>query len=490
MKHMKRVILSQAALLLLLSSMIACGNASDDGKTTETVTNDAGSSGTDAVTEEDIKLPEGDFGGAEINFLVTEEGWGYWHINEKEATGDVLVDAVFDRNRAVEEALNVSITEYSEHYSTVYQTATNSILAGEDAYDAMTLFAYQIMTSAMEGQIADISEYDVIDLSQPWWNSAAINDMAMGDKRFMLIGDLHLMFYESYYAMMFNRDLIARYDLEDPYTLVADGKWTFDKMFELAGNVAADLNGDSKMNPVDDLYGIAMHQNAGQSMILAMGGMLTERNAEELPVYVGATEKFVDAFGKISAMLADNAKTLTNATPGLENVVTEIGGYNQVFVDGRSLFLTEVVGTLSQLRSMDGNFGIVVMPKANEADAYISPVYHNAIGVCVPVTNPEIETTATVLEALAIQSNKALRPVYYETVLGSKLTRDEASVKSLDTVFNSGRFETAYVYGWGDITNTIYKAVTSGADIASTLKRADKRVNAQYQDTMDAFLND
>lgn len=485
---MKHMIDKGLALLLLAASMIACGDAAGSEKTTDAGDNTAAGETGAVVTEDAYKLPEADFGGANINFLVTEEGWGYWHINEEEATGDVLTDAVIDRNRAVEEALGVTITEYSEHYSTVYQTATNAILAGEDTYDAMTLFAYQIMTSAMEGQMLDISDYSVIDLTQPWWNKAAIDDMAMGAKRFMLIGDMHLMFYESYYAMMFNQDMVLKYDLEDPYALVADGKWTYDKLFEMASAVALDLNGDGKMAPADDQYGAAMHKNSGPSMILAMGGMLTERDADGIPVYTGAAEAFVNAFEKVATFYGDKNISLNNETPGLENVISEIGGYNQVFVDGRSLFLTEVVGTLSDLRTMDGNFGIVVMPKSDEAAEYISPVYHNAIGVCVPVTNNDAEMTATVLEALAIKSNQIVRPVYYETVLGSKLTRDEASVKSLDIVFGSGRFEPAYVYGWGDITNTVYRAISSGSDIASSLEKADKRIRTQYAKTIEAFV--
>ncbi len=484
---MKHTFYKGFAVLLLAASMIACGSAAGDEKEPQTGSGNADTE-TAVVTEDPYKLPEADFSGAEINFLVTEEGWGYWHVNETESTGDVLPDAVYQRNRAVEDALGVTITESFEHYSTVYETASNSILAGEDTYDAMTLFAYKIMTGAMDGMMLDVSAYSVLDFTQPWWNKAAIDDMAMGDKRFMMIGDIHLMFYESYYAMMFNQDLISKYDLEDPYALVAEGKWTYDQLYALSRAVAQDLNGDSKMTPTDDQYGVCMHQNSGQSMILAMGGMLTERDADGIPVYTGAAEPFVNAFNKVAALYNDKELVMTNATPGAQNVISDIGSYNQVFVDGRSLFLTEVVGTLSELRSMDSNFGIVVMPKSSEADAYISPVYHNAIGLCIPVTNTEAEMTATVLEALAIKSHQLVRPVYYETVLGSKLTRDEASVQSLDTVFKSGRFEPAYVYGWGDITDTVYRAITSGSDVVSKLEKVEKKINTQYNNTIEAFV--
>ncbi|MBQ8577480.1 MAG: extracellular solute-binding protein [Clostridia bacterium] len=487
MKTVQKTLLGGAVTLFLVAAMTACAGNTDAGDPSVTNAPGGASDTTAAVTEDPYKLPEADFGGAEVKFLVTEENWGYWHIDEAESTGDVLSDAVYKRNRAVEEALGVVIVEQSEHYSTSYTTAANAILAGEDAFDAMTLFSSQIMTAATEQQLLDVSGLDGLELDRVWWNKNAIDDMAIGDKRFMLIGDLHLMFYESYYAMMFNQDLIAKYDLEDPYQLVSDGKWTYDKLYEMAQTASEDLNGDSAMTPVSDAYGICAHQNSGQSMVLAMGGSLLSRDADGVPVWAGLNENFVDVYGKVAALYGDSSVVMTNGTKGAKDVVTSIGAYNQVFLDGRSLFLIEVVGTLSQLRDMDSNFGIIVMPKNNEADEYISPVYHNALGVCLPVTNADAEMTATVLEAMAIKSHEIVRPVYYETVLGSKLTRDEASVTSLDIVFDSGRFEPAYVYNWGDISGTMYVSIANGKDIVSAVEKINKKIETEYAKTIDAF---
>ena len=55
--------------------------------------------------------------------------------------------------------------------------------------------------------------------------------------------------------MVFNKDMLQNYRLEDPYALVNNKKWTVDKLFSLASAVSED-NGDGKWT-VDDYYGIS-----------------------------------------------------------------------------------------------------------------------------------------------------------------------------------------------------------------------------------------
>lgn len=176
MKTVQKTLLGGAVTLFLVAAMTACAGNTDAGDPSVTNAPGGASDTTAAVTEDPYKLPEADFGGAEVKFLVTQENWGYWHIDEAESTGDVLSDAVYKRNRAVEEALGVVIVEQSEHYSTSYTTAANAILAGEDAFDAMTLFSSQIMTAATEQQLLDVSGLDGLELDRVWWNKNAIDD--------------------------------------------------------------------------------------------------------------------------------------------------------------------------------------------------------------------------------------------------------------------------------------------------------------------------
>lgn len=461
-----------AALLLTASMLFACssGSASDSkDKQTDDPQNTSSSE-----TEAAVQAPDVNYEGYAFRFLTTQEGWGYYQM-DAESTGDVLDDATWKRNRTIEEKIGIQIVETTEHYSTVGDSFTKTVMAGEDAYDAATLFLSNIVTYAQENQLLPLSDLTGLHTENPWWNGAAINDISISREQYALIGDINLMFYESHYCMMFNQEMIARYHLESPYDLVKNGTWTFDKMLELASAAANDVNGNGTVDAGEDDFGICLHSNASIPIITAMGASLFSKNADGVPEFTGINDRFVDAWQKGCALYADTALAQTQFTTSqVEN------GYNGVFESGRSLFLIEVIGQLSSMRGMTNEFGIVVLPKYDEASDYVSPVYHNAIGLCVPSTNSDADRTGTILEYMAAVSYDVIRPVYYDIMLGSKLVRDDMSTESLDLILENGRFETAYVYGWGDIPGLIHTNVYNNkTDVASLI---EKKINLIQKD--------
>ena len=407
--------------LLLCAMLVGCGAETTDKETTGTA--DTAVDAAETVQETEIwdNVPAGSYDGYGFRFLTTEENWGYYRMDVEEQTGEVLDDAVFARNLAVEDRLGIVITETGLHYSKVMDEVKATVLASEDAYDAMTLMAFNLMTTAQQKMLLDTAALSAIRTDMPWWNGNAIRDMAIGPREYMMIGDINLMFYESYYAIFFNKAVAEKFQIPDPYMTVDEGKWTYDVYYSTAQAASTDVNGDGEWTADADTYGVAMHSNAGQSMILALGQSPLSRDADGYPVYDGLSEAFIDAYGKIMTLYTDGAVTVKNGTAGVEKVD---GGYQGVFKTDRALYMMEVLGTLPELRDMESEFGIVVLPKADEGAEYVSPVYHGAIGLCVPVTVSDADRTGVVLENLAAESNRTVRGMYYDVVLGSKLVRD------------------------------------------------------------------
>ena len=462
--------------LLLCAMLVGCGAETTDKETTGTA--DTAVDAAETVQETEIwdNVPAGSYDGYGFRFLTTEENWGYYRMDVEEQTGEVLDDAVFARNLAVEDRLGIVITETGLHYSKVMDEVKATVLASEDAYDAMTLMAYNLMTTAQQKMLLDTAALTEIRTDMPWWNRNAIRDMATGPREYMMIGDINLMFYESYYAIFFNKAVAEKFQIPDPYATVDEGKWTYDVYYSTAQAASTDVNGDGAHTADADSFGVAMHSNAGQSMILALGASPLTRDNDGYPVYDGLSEAFIDAYGKIMTLYTDGAVTVKSGTAGVEKVD---GGYQGVFKTDRALYLMEVLGTLPELRDMESEFGIVVLPKADEGAEYVSPVYHGAIGLCVPVTVSDADRTGVVLENLAAESNRTVRGVYYDVVLGSKLVRDEASVASLDTILDSGRFEIGYVYNWGDMRSALEQNIGKGnADIASAFAKISAKIES------------
>ena len=454
--------------LLLCAMLVGCGAETTDKETTGTA--DTAVDAAETVQETEIwdNVPAGSYDGYGFRFLTTEENWGYYRMDVEEQTGEVLDDAVFARNLAVEDRLGIVITETGLHYSKVMDEVKATVLASEDAYDAMTLMAFNLMTTAQQKMLLDTTALSAIRTDMPWWNGNAIRDMA--------IGDINLMFYESYYAIFFNKAVADKFQIPDPYATVDEGKWTYDVYYSTAQAASTDVNGDGEWTADADTYGVAMHSNAGQSMILALGQSPLSRDADGYPVYDGLSEAFIDAYRKVMTLYTDKHTTVKSGTAGVEKVD---GGYQGVFKTDRALYMMEVLGTLPELRDMESEFGIVVLPKADEGAEYVSPVYHGAIGLCVPVTVSDADRTGVVLENLAAESNRTVRGMYYDVVLGSKLVRDEASVASLDTILDSGRFEIGYVYNWGDMRTALEQNIGKGnADIASAFAKISAKIES------------
>lgn len=462
--------------LLLCAMLVGCGAETTDKETTGTA--DTAVDAAETVQETEIwdNVPAGSYDGYGFRFLTTEENWGYYRMDVEEQTGEVLDDAVFARNLAVEDRLGIVITETGLHYSKVMDEVKATVLASEDAYDTMTLMAYNLMTTAQQKMLLDTAALSAIRTDMPWWNGNAIRDMAIGPREYMMIGDVNLMFYESYYAVFFNKAVAEKFQIPDPYATVDEGKWTYDVYYSTAQAASTDVNGDGEWTADADTYGVAMHSNAGQSMILALGQSPLSRDADGYPVYSGLSEAFIDAYRKVMTLYTDKHTTVKSGTAGVEKVD---GGYQGVFKTDRALYMMEVLGTLPELRDMESEFGIVVLPKADEGAEYVSPVYHGAIGLCVPVTVSDADRTGVVLENLAAESNRTVRGVYYDVVLGSKLVRDEASVSSLDTILDSGRFEIGYVYNWGDMRSALEQNIGKGnADIASAFAKISAKIES------------
>ena len=130
------------ALLTAASIFTSCAG----GETAETVGTDPVETDTTTVEAEDIytDLPTGDFGGEELVFANETESsnWAILLLDAETINGEVMNDAVYNRNRLVEDRLNIRIR--CESFDSSYQfrdTVSRNVLSGDDPYDVYDLNA-------------------------------------------------------------------------------------------------------------------------------------------------------------------------------------------------------------------------------------------------------------------------------------------------------------------------------------------------------------
>ena len=112
---MKRIISAILASLMLVGTLASCAAGGENVETTNAAT--------DVVTEEETlisaNLPdELDYGGDEVTIISRYlEGWTDCEIGVEGLKGEPVNDAVFERNKAVEEQLGIKITSIEDSSS-------------------------------------------------------------------------------------------------------------------------------------------------------------------------------------------------------------------------------------------------------------------------------------------------------------------------------------------------------------------------------------
>lgn len=233
-------------------------------------------------------------------------------------------------------------------------------------------------------------------------------------------------------AITFNKKLAEDYKIGDIYSLVREGKWTFDQMFTMMKTATSDANGDSKMD-INDNYGYSAHvKQVLPSFWISAGEMSVKKDDHDIPYLAIGEQSFIDVLNRVFTICYDEG-TYYKAS-GLNDVTDD---QVKLFSENRLLFMDASFFYMQRLRSMETDFGIIPYPKADESqERYYSRVsYYNA--PIVPVTNKDLEKTGAVLEYFNYVSHDTVIPAYCDVVLYGKITRDEESRDMLNLIFDS-----------------------------------------------------
>lgn len=476
-----------ALLLLLLSASLAlpsCGEAAAPANADNTpdVTPDAQPAETEAETQSLAEqyraaLPAEDYGGYTYKMLTKSDTFTVMSLFTESETGEILNDTVYARNRAVEELYNVkfSYTEVGDVDSTVKKFVT----AGAADYDIMFNWVKLTLTSAVNGYYYNLHSVDSIDLSKPWWDKEVAELLTLDDKLYIGFTDASVGLMDLLYCVYVNNDLVAQYDLESPYDLVIDGKWTMDKFYEMSTAVAKDLNGDGKMDK-DDQYGF----------ITGIGSYNAWMNSGNQPYILFDTDGSLILRYSLEPSLAVAEKVAMNINDKNCCVyLNEQPWGEDTFYNGNALFIEGTINRFNKLREFDLSFGVLPSPKYDEAQAHYNAMMSNcSLGVSVPVTAEDIDRTGTVLEALGAYSYETLRNAYYEITLKDKLTRDEYSAKMLDIII-AGRcvdYGVLYENAWGNIITGYLSSIHSKG--TSELSSLYAKNEEKFKKTVDKIV--
>ena len=441
----------RAAPLLLVSLLLQTAScASEATIDTETTTaSDTAVESTDARLALDDKLPEKDFYGAELCILAYDESGkpevALYALDE--ATGDIVDDAIYERNQRVEERFNCTITEYDPGL-TDWQDHTNfiktSVMAGEDEYDITYNHIIGGPNNSLDGVYMNLYDLEYLDFDQPWWSEQMIDEMTLRDQIYAVGDVISLGALKSAKVFYINKDKFADYNLELPYNDVFDGSWTMDKFMNLTKDIYEDVNGNSERD-LEDFYGFISHSNQN-GWHVSCDIQVGEKDPNETLKVAVDSDKLAAFVEKIYRLYFESEGTLTIRGNDPETGTPETDWQANLFADGRGLIAFSLIRHASTtFRESNVEYGIIPFPKWDEnQESYRTFCGGTLIGI--PVTVSDQEMVGILLEALVAESYKTVVPAYFKTALKEKFTFDSESAQTLDIINDTLAISFAYAY--------------------------------------------
>jgi len=392
-----------------------------------------------------------------------------------ELTGDVLNDAVFSRNKNVEEALNIRITVEDRNDGTMDKGLQQSVAGGSQDVDILFPRLYSLPAYVNKGYLLDLNHVDFRDTDAPWWNAEANAVLNIYGKQFGLVSDITYQDKVSTIVTYFNKQMAADYQLGDLYETVIDNAWTLDNLLSMGEAVSADVNGDGSYN-MEDAYPLSCQNDAVYYLLHGGGIRFCENDANGSITLALTSEQAVSSLQKIYEIMGNQQMFFNRQTfsVSLQDAVN-------MFCENRAMFLIRPIQSLFLMRDMEADFGILPVPMLNENQASYGAAVnpYAATFMCWPVTTADTSRSAVISEMMAWESHYNVIDPLYENILGSKLIRDDGASAMLDIVFDSIVYDIGLIWNFSDMSTKLL--TNKDTNVASLLAGMSGAIESEIQ---------
>lgn len=406
------------------------------------------------------------------------------------SSGEPINDAQFARDTWIKEQFNINLqyVPYAED-GVLAADVQKQVQAGDTDYDCLQgCLTGGLCIPASAGVLADLQQIEGLDLSAEWWSRSFNETFTVNDKLYMSTGPIAFSYFYSPRIIAYNLQLAENYDIPDLYSVVDDGKWTLDYMYDLIKDFSADLDGDGKMGE-DDLWGASVDEYSAAGFFISAGGEQMRVDADGKPYFVMQEDRNVQIIEKVASVIG-NAELTQKA----EDLANRSGSYDirdkvYTFKNGNALFLGYGAQAIAfYLRDMKDDYGILPTPKYDEAQRdYITfgnphvPAY-----IAIPMNNERGEMNGIILNTMGYLSRKDVQPLISDVLLKGKAARDEASLRMIDLIYSDIYLDLNCSYNFGD-SFILLRDITMGkkenfsSQWAKTEKKANKALENFYE---------
>ena len=476
----RRVLALLLTLTLLSGALSACGESAENTEETapvQTAYPDAAvpEEETESLTPHWDAVRKEDLGGITVNATCDHFDSNYYNVLDwDEISGEMLADAMYNRNRYVEEQLNCLL---AVSYGDEVHKLEQCVISGSGDVD----LTYALISNGggllQKGYLTPFNKVETIDLTQPFWDQGSQKDLRLLGQMYYGFVDFGFDHYDSMTVLFYNGALLTQYQLEDPQELFLSDEWTIDKMLTQLQEVATDKNGDGKFDLRNDIFGLVGREYNFQPMEYASGiRLVTWDEAEKTFSLNLAEEHFIDVSTAIASVYSST------------NDFTDYTNYDQgriAFSDGRALYYSRLLGDFRQLREVEDDYGVVCFPRYSYDTSESSFFVQNPTTLFLPLVIgddngdrwPDFDEIGIFLEAVGAYTYDDTLGVYIENAVIGKGMRDEKSAEMVRIMMTNRSFDLTQAFSFPSISSNYAACITGKANFASVAAKLNRGFN-------------
>ncbi len=504
MKNFARLLALLLALLTCLALIVACDSADTDSGDDEDEDSGLIDDAYDVNGRLKDNLPK------DLNYEGEEVTMLYWsdvenpEFEQETVTGDNVRDAIYDRNNQVEDRLNISIKwvgvpgdggerkNFVAHVDSVYRADTQD-------YDLIASYARTQGSLAVQGYLYNLAtvENSYIDLKMPWWPAQLVETVSFGDAYYFISGDMSTNVLYMMHLVYINKDLFSQYQLELPYTMVREGKWTIDKMIELTTGRYRDADNDN-VQSTKDYFGFQSMDYVCDSFYPGANLRYVDESDTDMlvlsPDYGSA--KTVKLINKLGKWAATDDVWIHNASTSPEGI-NDRGNYQNATKEGRVLMSLQHTCVGVGYASSEWSVGCVPVPKYNEKQQNYYTGMGNPwsiYGIFVDFDErgdkaATLTMLSAVMECWASEGFRLTTPEIFEVNFQLKYSEGQDETDMYEYVRSGITFDLGKIFA-GELNNMCElpsKAIQTNSSWSSSYKAYEKAITNSLNTIVENF---
>ena len=394
------------------------------------------------------------------SFTVSYLSTYSYEVYGEEDTTDVLEEAVYKRNRAIEDRFNVQIVPdetladatHTKHINYI-QNCFNG--GSSDTFDISLLFVYKAGILVLDQMVYELREWvpyvkDALNNGSEWWSEDINNAFTVRGKQYVGVSDYCVTAMSMTYAMIFNKqyeddnNVASRFGKDTMYDIVRSGNWTMDTFRTMVKDIGEDIVKDDNLKPEDDFFGFLCDGSTALDQFApAMNINYVINDGEMTPELFTVDTRVERAFTALYDLFygpGNGAQT---------KVLSDVS--IKAFTEDRCFIVALPIYRLAEesFHEMDSDFGIIPYPKldTNQKEYYSGTVDNYSVISILAVHDVErMEFIGTMIEALSAETHNSVEQPYYDLIVTHNSTRDEESIEMIEIIMKGRLYDFATLH--------------------------------------------